>query len=403
VRQLRHSIPLVVFFVSVLALVAAAGEEPVVKAVTSSLGIEFHGRLKADMSYDDSSTYPGEYILWVNQEHTGRRTTNDDEFNMTARETRLWFIFKGPQMGPIRTGGKVEFDFEASNAPSNKAKLMLRRAYIEADWRDLGLTLLAGQHSDVFSPLYAYTLNYTVGWQQGNIGYRRPQVRLSKRFDCDGFGLDLAGALARTVGGETLSGIRSDYGEDSGLPVLEGRIGLRLPCLGTKQMNLGVSGHWGKEQVDISDGANKNIETYSINLDAKLPIDLEESIGPFGLQFELSGELFFGQNLDNYMGGIGQGINSNTWKGIKTAGGWGQIAYLGIKKWRFVVGGGIDNPYSRQVPAGGRVSNMWIFCNAVHNLTRHLQVGVEYTYAETGYVGPNGTDNRVQFSMIYNF
>ena len=41
-------------------------------------------------------------------------------------------------------------------------------------------TILGGQTWDVISPLNPRSLNYSVYWWAGNIGYRRPQVRLTK-------------------------------------------------------------------------------------------------------------------------------------------------------------------------------------------------------------------------------
>ena len=388
---------------SVSSVSVVLGGEAASNPVTSTIDIELHGRLKADASWDNSRTHPGNFVVWVDQEHTGSGSTNDDEFNMTANETRLWLVLKGPEVGSIQTGGRVEIDFYGSGASENKAKLMLRRAYITATWKDLGLTLLAGQHSDIISPLVASTLNYTVGWDIGNIGYRRPQVRLQESLDLGGgLGLDLAAGIFRTIGAESFPGVSlgNEYGEDSGFPTTQARIGIRLPGFGPKPISFGVSGHYGQEQFDVW---NKDISTYSVNLDAKVPVRLDQKIGDCPLNFELSGELFYGKNLNSYFGGISQGVNPNTHDAITSNGGWGQVAFLGVKNWRFVVGGGVDNPYSRQVPAGGRLQNKFVFANAVHNLTRRLQVGVEYSYYKTLYNGPDGTDHRLQFSMIYHF
>ncbi len=389
-------VPLLAF-----SLFSSAAEEPK-RPLLSSIDIEFHGRLKADGSYDDSRSFPGNFVLWVEQERIGPGTRDDDEFNMTANESRLWFDLKGPTVEGIRTGGKVEFDFYGSAAAENKAKLMLRRAYIEAMWEEYQLSLLAGQHSDVFSPLVAYTLNYTVGWDFGNIGYRRPQFRLSKRTDLDLMEIDLTGAISRTIGGEALTDVRPDYGEDAGFPTLQARLGARIPAFGSKPIGLGLSGHWGEEQVD--DGTfRRDIASHSVNLDLKIPIHLYEKTGPLGLDFELSGEAFYGANLDNYFGGISQGVNLARRTAIKSRGGWGQLAYLGLKNWRFVVGGGADDPTDSNVPAGGRLSNRFIFVNAVHNVTRQLQLGLEYGNYKTEYEGPNARNNRFQFSMLYHF
>ena len=59
----------------------------------------------------------------------------------------------------------------------NKAEPLLRHAYVELTKGNYDI--IAGQTNDLISPLAPNTLNYTVGWDAGNIGYRRPQVRFT--------------------------------------------------------------------------------------------------------------------------------------------------------------------------------------------------------------------------------
>ena len=57
----------------------------------------------------------------------------------------------------------------------NKPTIMLRHAYVEV--KDDDFRFLAGQTWDVISPLNPNMLMYSVGWDGGNIGYRRAQFR----------------------------------------------------------------------------------------------------------------------------------------------------------------------------------------------------------------------------------
>ena len=112
------------------AVCARAGEdaEPAAKGVFSSIQIEIGGRFKADMSWDDSRTSPGNYVLWVNREVAGPKAVaeagavsrNDDEFNLTANETRLWLNLKGPVLGGVSTAGRLEVDFFGAGAAANQ-------------------------------------------------------------------------------------------------------------------------------------------------------------------------------------------------------------------------------------------------------------------------------------------
>ena len=55
---------------------------------------------------------------------------NDDEFNLTANQTRLGFNIAGPESETMKASGKVEFDFFGNYASENKAKIQMRHAYM---------------------------------------------------------------------------------------------------------------------------------------------------------------------------------------------------------------------------------------------------------------------------------
>jgi hypothetical protein len=167
------------------------------KHVWSDLDIQLYGYLKLDAAYDTSRIDNGNYAKWVQSESSN---DNDDQFNMTANESRLGMRINGPQEGDMNTSGRVEVDFYGGGS-ENKSQIMMRHAYLKIDWPAERFNVIAGQTSDVISPLFPPTLNYSVQWWAGNIGYRRPQIRLTKSLalpsDVD---LTLEGALARTIG-----------------------------------------------------------------------------------------------------------------------------------------------------------------------------------------------------------
>lgn len=379
-------------------LFAAEEAKPSV-TIGSPISLELGGYIKVDASYDDSETNNGNYGMYVKEERSDASTIdqnkNDDEFNLTANQTRIWLNLNGPTVKRIKTGGKIEMDFWGNGAGENKPDLRLRHAYLTCDFEDYGFSLLAGQTWDVFSPLVPSTLNFTVGWYQGNVGFRRPQIRLTK--ECETNDIKIKGAIAvcRTIGGETISRTNTDYGEQSGMPVFEGRLGVGIPFISnTKRLVIGVSGHYGKEQVETA-ALEKDIDTYSVNVDLTMPL---------GDDLIITGEWFSGGNLDNYFGGIGQGINATDMQKIRSEGGWAQMAYTGCKDWKFVVGGGIDNPHDGDLADSARERNQVIFTNMTYNLTPNAQLGVEYSHLRTDYKNARmGQDNRIQFSAIYKF
>jgi len=290
---------------------SAQVREPEAIPATEEFQFRFYGRLKADASLDTALVDPGNFARWVESPDLSEEHTH---FNLTVRESRLGFDVTAPGDGPS-ISGHVEVDFYGGGA-ENRNVLMLRHAHIDIDW-DSGWSLLAGQYSDVISPLAPTTVNYPVAWWVGNIGYRRPQLRVSRRFgDPDG-GLLVTAAVSRTIG-DDFALEPGDSGVDSGRPTVQGRIAWEWRQ-GRNQAGFGVSGHQGVE--DLSDDFGEpglDYESWSIGLDARLPL---------GQRWLFKGEVWTGENLDDYLGGIAQGINLDGGVGVRSTGGWGSIEF----------------------------------------------------------------------------
>ena len=87
----------------------------------------------------------------------------------------------------------------------NQATIQIRHAYAEV-YND-NFRLLAGQTSDLISPLVTHTVNYSVGWAGGNIGFRRMQVRYERYLNfTDTFQITPAVALCQNVINEGVTG-----------------------------------------------------------------------------------------------------------------------------------------------------------------------------------------------------
>jgi len=366
---------------------AAIGAEENRHSLWSQVDVQVYGRLKADAAYDTSRVDPGNYVRWVDP--SGEK---DDEFNLTASETRLGINFKGPDAGSAKTSGKVEIDFYGNSAATdaeNKAKPMMRHAYAVLEFPQW--SLLAGQTSDIVSPLVPRTLNYSVMWWVGNIGYRRPQIRFIKQADlCKDTKLKLDAGISRTIG-ESF-GAFTETGEDAGVPTVQARAGLTFPFL-AQPATLGLSGHYGKEEFGSLERT-----TWSLNLDALVP--LMDSM-------TFKGEYFVGKNLDAFLGGIGQGINQGKLLSIEAQGGWMAVEMEAGKGWSFTGGVGMDDPRDADLvgaPGNPRKSNRCVFGNAIYALSKNAKVGFELSQWRTDYVGTGPVDDvRGQMSVIYEF
>lgn len=373
------------------------------KPLWSSLDIQFYGYIKGDASYDTSRVNAGDYVLWVNSEATNG---NDNEFNLTANETRLGFNFAGPKTETMETSGKVEFDFYGNFADENKAKIQMRHAWAQVYWPGSRFAILAGQNWDVISPLTPNTLNYTVLWDAGNIGYRRPQIRLTKDFElADKTILQVQGAAVRTIGSSlTVGSTTSETGQDAGFPTLQSRVGLTFPWLPAGPTQAGISGHWGQEEFDLDvSGRSTDVDSWSVNLDLTQPVTSKVLF---------KGEFFAGQDLATYFGGIGQGVTLTKTIGgavidadpITAHGGWFAFSLGPWDQWSFNTGLGVDEVDADDVNPGDRTQNRTIFGNVLYALNKHVNVGLELSHWRTDYRGSGDADDvRAQASLIYKF
>jgi hypothetical protein len=322
---------------------------------------------------------------------------------MTANQTRLGMIINGPDNGNMKTSGRVEVDFYGGGS-ENKAHLMMRHAYLKLDWPEKRFNIIAGQTSDVISPLFPSTVNYSVGWWTGNIGYRRPQLRLTKEMRIDkNVDLKLEGALARTIGRSdaVASPNGTESGEDKGFPSIQARVSMKLPLYKQKQATIGFSGHWGEEEYDLNTvGNNKEFKTWSLNMDFEQPISNKVTI---------KGEIFTGENLDAYLGGIGQGIITDTtkaiyYKEIGSSGGWIAASLGPWNNKRFNIGIASDDADSSDINTGDRTLNRSVFGNVYYALNKQTDVAFELSHWRTEYVGSGDGDSlRAQLAFIYKF
>ena len=360
----------------------------------STVDVQLYGKIKFDAAYDSARTNTGNFARWVNP---GEKRRGDGQFNATANETRLGLKFTGPQSEDLKTGGLVEVDFYGVGAETSPEP-RLRHAYMNLEWPKQRLSLLAGQIWDVISPLNPGVLNYTVQWWGGNIGMRRPQIRVTKGLSLtDDTDLTLQAALLRTMGHN--SGFDpGDTGEDAGFPSGQVRAAVTFPLFGKKKATLGVSGHYGQEEYD-RDTSGNNIDVYSWsgNVDACVPINDWLTI---------KAEAFTGQNLDAYAGGIGQGINvvGNDVSELKSSGGWFAASLGPWDKWSFNIGANAERITGGITAEGTRESNAAIFGNVIYRFNDHASVGLELSNWYTEYKGQSaGNDIRVQSAFIYKF
>ncbi|MDF1837274.1 MAG: hypothetical protein P1V35_05355, partial [Planctomycetota bacterium] len=242
-------------------------------AMLGDTTVSFYGYVKADVVTSTGQFNSNDFAKNVVQ-----GGSDDSQFSIHARQTRLGFKVKGPDGGDIKTSARFEMDF-FSGAAANSSNPRMRHAYVNLAFTEANSSLLIGQTSDVVSPLTTPTVNYNVLWWSGDMGFRRNQVRYTKKFAMgDDSSLTAIAALTRSIGGE-----------DTGNPGYQGRLAYTFAGMGEKPSTVGLSAH----SARIAAGG----ESDSVALDLTLPINKKTT---------LKGEFFSGNNLAQYLGGAGQ-------------------------------------------------------------------------------------------------
>lgn len=362
-----------------------------------------YGYLWGNMVYETSRTFsPGRsYAAWV---ISGDQQGNDRVFMIDGKNTRLGIDIGGPKLSMFncaKTGGKIEIDFQGDFSNTiNRGGVLLRHAYVEA--KNSEYRLLLGQTWDVVSPLNPNTCMYSVYWWMGNIGYRRPQLRYERY-------VPFSNTTLLTLQGSLNANILSDFNghadirrEPGGWPTIEGRSALTLGQRGKgcQPVVVGLSGHIGEVGFDRYAGAalvddDVRRRTWSLNLDLVVPLTD---------RFGLRGELFCGETLGTYLGGIGQSINPVTLEPIRTQGGWAELYYHWTCRLHSHVAYGLDDPFDQDIAAGGRTYNQFYFANIMYDVTKKFRLGFEVGQLKTVYNGPAaGNATRFELMARYGF
>ncbi|MFL5813419.1 MAG: hypothetical protein ACJ763_07555 [Bdellovibrionia bacterium] len=396
---------LLIFF---LALVAFRGRAHVDDKVTAKL----YGFVKFDAAYDTAQVSPGDYYRIAVSD--AQNVAGSNQFNATANQTRIGIDLGGPDTIGAKLSGKVEIDFyddnnylssttSPTNAWDNKPLPQLRLAYASLHWEASDFEISAGQNWDVISPLLTTTLNYYAGWNAGDLGYRRPQLRFTKgiRLQHDRKIITQL-AFGKTVGSDGVSPASANLnnGNDMNYPQVQSRIAIQSKLWQDAPAIVGIYGHYGMEKYYLSGNLSDTarVPTWSAGTDITLPI-LDNLV--------LTGEFVRGADLRMFAGGISNGaavINGHA-IGVHATDFWTQLAYKPNPRLQLTAGGGQSRCDAADLStATAPRRNSFVFGNAVYAFTKPLTAGIEVTQLNTDYIAqPGGRATRLQTSIQYTF
>jgi hypothetical protein len=315
-------------------------------------------------------------------------------YDLSAQQSMVYAAFRGPKWGSWTPGAFAIFWLQ-DNLLAEGYSFTPVVAYGEIGngaWR-----VAAGQNFDVFAPRDPDTLPNGKLAATGNPGAYRPQFRVERSFEAGpGFGwvVQLAASSPVTTAlpsNVDLANLQSqEIVEDNGWPNLEARLNFgfgayadRAGGRSLRPVELGVSGIVGQLRVLdnirptdpltlVSDRSTLNV--WGAAIDGQIAL---------GRRFGLSGELYTGQGLGEYMAGILQTYNRATNQAVPTAGGWGQFYMYLADNLRLNLGYGIDNAQNSGL--FGLQVNSGVFANVLWDVNPWLQLGLEGNYKLTTY------------------
>ena len=365
-----------------------------VMAFGQQSGVQFtpYGYIKFDSTYDTARTAYGDIAFWTMPETADGG--GERELNFSARETRFGLNIVAPENRGIKTTGRLEVDFYEEVPTPNKYALRMRLAYVDLAWAN-GWSLRFGQDWDTYNSFHPDTVDASALAYQGHLYSRHPQARLTKDAKIgENSSLTLKLALQYGRNGGNIDGDGQPDENAASSPNYHGSLILKSRLLTERQSVFTISGMYGREK--LSGTANPGTyDSWLIHGGVQLPLSQ---------RFTLQGIVWKGANLDNYLAGIGQGINAVTGTEVSTHGGWGQLVYNLTKNTRTSVGYGIEDPKDEDLSGNARTCNERIFANFFYNATDKVTFGVEYASMRTDYaISKDMQNHRVNFSAQYKF
>jgi hypothetical protein len=361
---------------------------------TEGAKIKIFGTVKLDAIYNTARPQaPGVPFFLVPKFPGG---FSQQTLDINARQSMLGVLFTGPKIGNFQSGGRISAVFFDPSVVTDQYGFLLQQSYAELfndHWR-----FAAGLQFDVFAPGLPTVLPFSYLGGSGSTGNCiRGQFRVERFVDVGSDSqLTLQGALSQPLNTVVTPDITTD--EDNGWPNLEGRIGfgkgkpapIGIGLLTQRPLEVGVSGLVGqlrRTSAPFAPPRRVVSDVWGVAVDFRMNL---------GDRFGFKGDVYTGQALGNYNGGILQSLDAVTWKAIRSTGGFVEgFVYLtpGLHSH---TGIGIDDPNNNDITPVpntlfGRTYNRTVYSTLLWDVNKKFRLGFEFTYRKTDYKDPIST------------
>jgi tetrahydromethanopterin S-methyltransferase subunit G len=335
-------------------------------------------------------------------------TTNagKNNFGASLRQSRIGLAMEGPHLGEARLSAEAEFDFWGGTVGQSDGdvfgSLRVITASARLDWENTSLTV--GQRPPLISPLNPTSI--AALWIQpltgaGNISQWRPQIMVERRAGLnDSSQVVIQGGLL-TPFGESLQGKTIGGG-----PGYESRAAYRRRLDSDRKLEFGFGGYVHRRPFALG----RHVNSYALTGDWMVPL---------GSRVEFTGEAFFGRamglaeesgsRIDSIYAVTGPlALPETSIRGVRSAGGWAQMAIKARSDLDFNFAYGQEDPrnrdiFSGQFGASTRFKNQVGSANFIWQLRQNFLLSLEYRRFWTKYALQQQTSGHYNLAVGYMF
>jgi hypothetical protein len=289
--------------------------------------------------------------------------------------------------------GRLEFDLKGGGSRTSP-RPRLRLAAVDLTWKNRDLVVSVGQSADVIGLLSADAISFPSESFLGDIGNRRPQVKITKRFAASS---NTKVSLQGSVGiAETMIADESLPSELQTPSVPLGQARAAVEWNGNAIAD-GVIGFWGaggrKSFAWASTGQSVEMKTWTVGLDLAVPV---------GRRVALAGEVWHGITMDLYR--HAPALSALSQPGTIMTGGWGAVTVQPTRRWTINIGGGFENPDTSGATSEVYPARSW-FGNVYYEATPKVRIGAEVSYWSSDRYRADGVKDKARLTteFLYQF
>jgi hypothetical protein len=374
-RTLRFKPPIIPVCLATLALAAGTA-----RAGDDLPPLSLSGFARLDVLADDSQMSDILAPMYVLLE--GHHGHTDAEMTMTPRLSRVGLDLDRWDVGDYTSGeGALEIDFAGGAGTS---AIRLRQAYGKLSFWHM-VELVAGQTTDLISPLVPSAASDTQLVFAGNTGDRRPQLQILVT------GGQLLAGVAVAANG-SLARIDADGdGRIDGMASARPMLQWLVEWQWHGDARVGAWGH--VASAELAGGGGYGGESFGVH--AYLPVSRRVVV---------LGEGYLGSNLADIGGGIAQAYNPTLQRTVRGGGGWLELAMAASDRHLLALGASTDFAREDDVDTGAPTRNSTAYGVVRYKPRTAVEVGLEYLVWSTRYklVG-YGIANRVDLHLSLLF